>query len=52
LFIYVNTASLERPEVQAFVEFYMEHGAELTAEVGYVPEDDSVYQQNFNMVAN
>jgi phosphate transport system substrate-binding protein len=52
LFIYVNTASLERPKVQAFVEFYMEHGAELTAEVGYVPEDDSVYQQNFNMVAN
>ena len=29
LFIYVNKKSLERPEVRAFVEFYMEHGEEL-----------------------
>ena len=29
LFIYVNKKSLERPEVKAFVEFYMEHGEEL-----------------------
>ena len=37
LFIYVSTASLERPEVQSFVSFYMTQGPALAAEVGYVP---------------
>jgi len=46
LFIYVNKASLAKPEVKAFVEFYMNHGAELSAEVGYVALPDSVYQEN------
>ena len=42
LFIYVNKASLERPEVKAFVEFYLENADALAAEVGYValPETD------------
>ena len=48
LFIYVNKASLDRPEVEAFVKFYMEHGAQLTREVGYIPEDASVYQNNLS----
>jgi phosphate transport system substrate-binding protein len=46
LFIYVNKASLDKPEVAAFVKFYMEHGAELTAAVGYVASDASVYAAN------
>ena len=46
LFIYVNTESLTRPEVQAFVEYYMDNGYELTAEVGYVPVARSVYATN------
>ncbi len=46
MFIYVNTASLRRPEVQAFVEYYMDNGYELTAEVGYVPVARSVYAAN------
>ena len=46
LFIYVNVASLARPEVKAFVEFYMDNGAELTAEVGYIPVADDVYAAN------
>lgn len=46
LFIYVNKAELERPEVKAFVEYYMENAAELAAEVGYVALPDSVYQEN------
>ncbi len=50
LFIYVNKESLERPEVKAFVEFYMEHGEELTREVGYVPVAASAYMDNLNMV--
>ena len=46
LFIYVNKATLAKPEVMAFVEFYMNHGAELSAEVGYVALQDAIYQEN------
>ena len=46
LFIYVNAESLERPEVAAFVEYYMDNGYELTAEVGYVPTSRDDYAAN------
>lgn len=46
LFIYVNDQSLERPEMQAFVKYYMEVGEALAAEVGYVPEPSSTYRSN------
>jgi len=46
LFIYVNAESLARPEVTAFVEYYMDNGYELTAEVGYVPVSQSIYAAN------
>ena len=46
LFIYVNNASLRRPEVKAFVSFYMTNAEQLVAEVGYTPFDPSVYQDN------
>jgi len=46
LFIYVNRESLERPEVKAFVRFYMENAEQLVAEVGYTPLPASVYQEN------
>jgi phosphate transport system substrate-binding protein len=36
LFIYVNAKSADRPEVNAFVEFYLDNGPELAEEVGYV----------------
>ena len=36
LYIYVNKASLERPEVPAFIEFYLRNAPVLAAEVGYV----------------
>lgn len=52
LFIYVNKKSLERPEVRAFVEFYMEHGEELTREVGYVPVSPDAYASNLGMIKN
>ena len=51
LFIYVSHTSLQRPEVKAFVEFYMENGAELTAEVGYVPLSAQEYQDNLDLVS-
>ena len=44
IFIYVSTAAAERPEVQAFVRFYLENAADLVGEVGYVPLPDRVYQ--------
>ncbi len=37
LFIYVRTESLKRAEVREFVNYYIEHVAQLSAEVGYVP---------------
>ncbi len=50
LSIYVSTKSLQRPEVKAFVEFYMEQGQELVREVGYVPLPDDAYTTGLNMV--
>ena len=51
LFIYVSKTSLARPEVKAFVEFYMENAAELTAEVGYVPLSAEDYRGNLELVS-
>ncbi|PKB59872.1 MAG: phosphate ABC transporter substrate-binding protein [SAR202 cluster bacterium Ae2-Chloro-G2] len=48
LFIYVNIGSYKMPEVKALVDFYMDHGPELTNEVGYVSSDVSVYEENRN----
>src|SRR5690606_17832152 len=43
LFIYVNAEAAERPEVGAFVDFYLENVPALAAEVGYVRFPDSFY---------
>ena len=37
IFIYVKTKALDRPEVKSFVDFYLDKGAALVREVGYVP---------------
>ncbi len=50
MFIYVSKKSLERPEVLAFVEFYMEHGRALTREVGYIPLEASAYANALEMI--
>jgi phosphate transport system substrate-binding protein len=49
LYIYVNKASLQRPEVTAFVKFYLENAAELSKEVGYVPVPEDVAAQNLQL---
>ena len=46
LYIYVSQKSLARPEVKAFVDFYMAHANELVPQVGYVPLDAAQYQQS------
>ncbi|MBV6416718.1 MAG: Protein SphX [Steroidobacteraceae bacterium] len=44
IFIYVNAASAQRPEVKAFVEFYLGEGAPLIEEVKYVPLARRAYE--------
>jgi len=36
LFIYVSAETADEPQVDAFVDFYLDHAAELASEVGYV----------------
>jgi len=43
LFIYVKNESLRRPEVKAFVQFYLEQAPSLVEEVGYVKAPDEDY---------
>ncbi|HES58100.1 MAG TPA: PstS family phosphate ABC transporter substrate-binding protein [Firmicutes bacterium] len=44
IFIYVSTASRGRPEVDEFVTYYLEKGAMLSSEVGYVALPDEIYE--------
>ncbi|HEV8545616.1 MAG TPA: PstS family phosphate ABC transporter substrate-binding protein [Candidatus Limnocylindrales bacterium] len=45
LFIYPNIAkAMERPELKAFVDFYLANTSTLSAEVGYIAEPDAVLQ--------
>ena len=44
LLIYVNKASLKKPEVTAFVEYYMVNAGQLVEEVGYVKLADDEYE--------
>ena len=46
LFLYVNRSALARPEVAAFLRFYIEHAAELVPAVGYVPRPAADYQSD------
>ncbi len=50
LFIYVNRAALDRPEVEQFVRYYMEHAAELVPQVGYVPLEEARYRENVQRI--
>jgi phosphate transport system substrate-binding protein len=53
LFIYVNKEALSRPEVQNFVNFYMDPAnKDLVSEVGYIALNDSVYQAVQTRLAN
>lgn len=45
VFIYVSGASLERPEVAEFVQFYLENASVLVPDVGYIPLTDDEYQE-------
>lgn len=45
LYIYVSRVALQRPEVKAFVEFYLNNATELVPQVGYVALDAPQYQE-------
>lgn len=42
--IYIASKSLERPEVKAFVDFYISNAPALVSEVGYIPLPERAYQ--------
>jgi phosphate transport system substrate-binding protein len=44
LFIYVNSKSLEKPEVVEFIQFYLNNAAALSIDVGYIPMTEADYQ--------
>jgi len=49
LFIYVSEQSLDRPEVAAFTEFYLENSAtDLVSEIGYVPVNEEQRGNNLD----
>ena len=50
LFIYVSRTALERPEVAEFVRFYIENAGELSESVGYMPLEDTEYQQSLSQL--
>ena len=43
LFIYVNKASLAKPEVKAFVKYYIDNVKSIIGDVGYIPMHDDEY---------
>ena len=55
IFIYVKKASLQRPEVRQFVDFYLQSAPELVPQTGYIPLGQAGYQQSrqkFEQAAN
>ncbi|MFP5224191.1 MAG: PstS family phosphate ABC transporter substrate-binding protein [Actinomycetota bacterium] len=46
LFIYVKHAALAKPEVEAFVRFYIEHADDLVGDVGYTPVDEATIAED------
>ena len=46
LYVYVTAESLQRPEVQEFVRFYLSEAPALAAEVGYVTSPDETYAED------
>lgn len=50
VFIYVREDALERPEVRAFVGFYVENAAQLASEVGYIALPDQAYERALSRI--
>lgn len=48
LFIYVRKSSMQEEQTREYVEFYLQHAAKVVADVGYVPVEDDILQQNLD----
>ncbi len=46
IYIYVNQTAVSRPEVVAFVNFYLNEVKTLAKEVGYIPMQDAEYDES------
>lgn len=51
LYIYVNKASLAKPEVKTFVQFYIESAKELAPAVGYIALPDELYKKDLDIIS-
>ena len=52
IFIYANKGSSKKPEVKAFIEFYIENAGALAKEVGYVALPESIYKRDMERFNN
>jgi phosphate transport system substrate-binding protein len=52
IFIYPKVKALDRPEIKAFVDFYLSDGPVLVREVGYIPLTEKEYQMVSQRLAN
>ena len=50
IFVYVKARSLQKPEVRAFLEYYMNNADKLVREVKYVPLPKAAYEGNLKHV--
>lgn len=50
LFLYVNTAKLERPELADFLSYYLKEGQSLVSEVGYVRLGSETHAANVELL--
>lgn len=46
VFLYVSSKAVERPEVQAFVEYYLKQVGAIAKQVGYTPLAEEIYRRN------
>lgn len=51
VYIYVNKDNMKKPEVSAFIKFYLKNAGELSKEVGYVPLSDEDYQRSLSRIS-
>lgn len=51
LFVYVNAASIQRPEMQEFLQFYLASAPELVTDVGFVDSPNDVYARDRSKLA-
>lgn len=52
LFIYLSAAALERPEVVAFVDYYLENQEQITTEATFIPMNDDQLAESQARVAD